>query len=122
MTRPTIQNADEFDPTIWRGLKLGVDQIGNVANQVIVAGHPSMLIITPTAAQNVLLPLESTAKGMLFIMANASAGAFALTLQTSLGAGLGFGGVVLAQNEAALLFCDGLAWRGITAAGVMTAP
>jgi hypothetical protein len=122
MTRPTLENPDIYDPTIWRGNKLGTDQIGNVANFVITAAHPTLMVITPTGAQNIRLPLEASSTGLMFIIVNAAAGAFALTVQTSTGAALGFGNGLISQNQMGIFVCDGLQWRGMVAAATQTSP
>lgn len=124
MTRPTLEQAQEFDPTTFRGMKWGVTFIGNVANFAVNAEQSTLLVITPTGAQNVLLPLESLAasKGLMFLIVNAAAGAFALTIQTSVGGALPFGAAVLAQNQMGLFVCDGVQWHGMVASATMTSP
>lgn len=122
MTRPTLENPDIYDPTIWRGNKLGSDQIGNVANFQITPSHPALLVITPTGAQNLKLPLEANSAGLMFVIVNAAAGAFALTVQTSTGGALGFGNAVISQNQMGIFVCDGLQWRGMCAAMTQTSP
>ena len=119
--RPTLENADEFGPTTWRGQKFGVDFAAD-ANLTLTVNHPTIISMAPTAGRNVLMPLEANSKGLFFIILNNSAGAFALTLQTSVGGALPFGAAAIAQNQAAIVVCDGTQWRAITASATMTSP
>ena len=122
MTRPTLENPDITDPLIRRGLAYGTDQIGNVANFAFSNLHPTLMVITPTGAQNIKLPLEASSVGLMFIIVNAAAGAFALTVQTSTGAAIGFGNGLISQNQMGIFVCDGLQWRGMVAAATQTSP
>jgi hypothetical protein len=122
MTRPTLESPDIMDPLIRRGLTFSPDQIGNVANFAMSNLHPTLMVITPTGAQNLRLPLEANSVGLLFFIVNAAAGAFALTVQTSTGAVLGFGNGLISQNQMGVFVCDGLQWRGMVAAATQTSP
>jgi hypothetical protein len=121
MTRPTLENPDITDPLIRRGLVLGNDAMAD-ANAVISALHPTLLVLPITAARNLRLPLESASQGLMFVIVNASAGAFAITVQTSTGAALGFGNGSIAQNQMGIFVCDGTQWRGMVAAATQTSP
>jgi hypothetical protein len=67
------------------------------------------------AARNVNMPLETANDGAMMLIVNVAAGAFALTLQSNAGAALS-PAVSVAQGKAALMFCDGTAWRALSGA------
>lgn len=121
MTRPTLENPDITDPLIRRGLTFGNDQLPDAA-AVLTPLHPTLIVMTPTAARNMRLPLEANSVGLMYIIVNASAGAFAITVQTSAGAALGFGNGLISQNQMGIFVCDGLQWRGMVASGTQTSP
>jgi len=80
------------------------------------AGEPFLQVLDANgAARNVQLPLETANDGSMMLIVNVAAGAFALTLQSNAGAALS-PAVTVAQNKAALVFCDGTAWRSLNGA------
>jgi hypothetical protein len=121
MTRPFLENPDIYDPTIWRGLKGGIAFEPDAA-LVLTTAHPMIISMAPTAGRTVRLPLEANSAGLVFIILNNSAGAFALTVQNSVGGALGFGAAAIAQNQMGIAVCDGVQWRMICAAATQTSP
>jgi len=121
MTRPTLENPDVYDPTIWRGMKGGIAFEPDAA-LTLTTSHPMIISMVPTAGRIVKLPLETASAGLMFIIINNAAGAFAITLQTSVGGALPFGAGAIAQNQMGLCVCDGVQWRAIVAAATQTSP
>lgn len=62
---------------------------------------------TYTAGRNVILP---TVNGLLFVVFNNQAGAFAATFKTSAGTG-----IAVAQTKKAIIYCDGTNYVRVTA-------
>lgn len=81
---------------------------------VIAVTSPTVQILDPGGAgRDVLLPAEASSRGLIFIIFNSADAAEALTVKedsdtTTI--------VTIAQNEGAIVFCDGVTWRGIVGA------
>ncbi|HEV8653125.1 MAG TPA: hypothetical protein VG276_27965 [Actinomycetes bacterium] len=71
-----------------------------------------MFVFAPTAARNLDLPAEAASAGAYLFIYNASGGAFSLTVRNPAAATI----ATVAQNKAAILFCDGAAWRALVGA------
>lgn len=61
---------------------------------------------TYTAGRNVILPLVN---GLMYVVANLQAGAFAATFKGASGSG-----IAVAQNKRAIIYCDGTNWVRVT--------
>jgi hypothetical protein len=59
------------------------------------------------AGRNVDLPPEESSAGAFLFISNTAAGAFSLTIRNDAAATI----TTIAQNDAALVYCDGTAWR-----------
>jgi hypothetical protein len=59
------------------------------------------------AGRNVDLPAEAACAGAYLFITNTAAGAFSLTIRNPAAATI----TTVAQNDAALVYCDGTAWR-----------
>ena len=69
-------------------------------------------VFAPTAASNLDLPAEAASAGAYLYVYNAAGGAFSLTVRNPAAATV----LVVAQNKAAIFFCDGTTWRGLAGA------
>lgn len=77
-------------------------------NYVVTVDHPTYMSLDANgAAKDVLLPLASTARNLVFIISNSSAAAFAIVVKDSTDTTTF---VSIAQNGLALLVCDGVRW------------
>lgn len=107
------------------GLRLGPGTRGRklsfvpADNAVIDADSPFYIEMNPAGAVDVLMPASSAAlAGLMFLMSNISASA--ITLKTDGDAGFTTA-IVLAANEATIVFCTGsttqaVGWRALATA------
>jgi hypothetical protein len=76
----------------------------------ITADHPPMLFLDANgAARTLTLPAEADSDGLVFFLKNTAAGAFAITVEDDATGTV----AVCAQNEGAILMCDGTTWQGL---------
>lgn len=94
-------------------LRLGV-QTRTMAGTVVltVASPPIQLLDPGGAARNLDLPAEADSEGLVFLISNEADAAEVITVRND------GGGTVCtpAQNEAAIVFCDGTTWTGLVGA------
>jgi hypothetical protein len=66
----------------------------------------------PDGARNLVLPAEADNAGIVLYIHNAASGAEIITIQDDAPATV----VTPTENETAVVWCDGVAWRGLVAA------
>lgn len=64
------------------------------------------------AARNLDLPAEATSTGLVLFIANAADAAEVITIRNDAAATI----CTPTQNESAIVFCDGVSWRGLVGA------
>ena len=102
-----------YDPLFMTGLKLQSLSIAATAEMPIDAHWPPVLLIDPNGgAKTILLPPEASSKDLVFFVQNTADAAETLTIEedsstTAI--------VALAQGKGAMLHCDGVTWRTLTA-------
>ncbi len=69
----------------------------------------NVLLVDPNsgASENLLMPKEAPATGIVFYIANTAGGAEDINLQTDAGAGIG----TIGQNEIGMVVSDGTNWH-----------
>lgn len=67
-------------------------------------------LFAPTAGRNLDLPAEEACKGVVLFIRNIAGGAYTLTVRNDAGGTV----IALTQNQASLIFCDGVAWSEVT--------
>jgi hypothetical protein len=78
------------------------------------SGEPFLQLLNPGAGAVLLnLPLETANDGKLLLVANVTAGAGTVALQSNAGAALS-PAVSVAAGASVLAFCDGTVWRAFT--------
>ncbi len=100
-----------------KGFRFGIGTIsgtgsGNIAS--ITADHPPILNVDPNGGAGDLLLPDATlkaSKGLMFFITNTADAAEAITLKTSADGALS-PAIDLAQNESAVVWCDGAVWKG----------
>lgn len=70
---------------------------------------PTMQFIDPNGARTLTLPAEADSAGLMFFISNEAGGAEVITIQNDAAATI----VTPTQNEAAIVFCDGVTWSGM---------
>lgn len=104
--------------SVWRkGVRFGIGVLtgtgsGNIA--ALTYDFPPILNVDPNGgAGDLLLPLatDKGAKGLMFFITNTADAAEAITLKTSADGALS-PAIDLAQNESAIVWCDGAVWKG----------
>lgn len=75
------------------------------ANKTLTSADAPHQSLAPDAARDVTLPAEEL--GLIFYIVNRAAGAFALTLKNDAATTL----ASIAQNAAAIAYCDGTGWH-----------
>lgn len=110
MGRSTIDGADVFgavqkDRPIWESATYTL-----TGTFTVPANSPPVLVLDPggTTPRKVLMPLASSTKGQVVVIVNSADAAEDLTIKDSTDATT-YG--TISQNELAMLFCDGTAWR-----------
>lgn len=107
-----LQNTRVSDFTITDRLRLGKNTKVLSGTYTMTAGDPVLQFLDANgAARDVLLPPISD--GLVYVVVNRAAAAFALTVKDSTGVTTV---AVAAQNKSAILFCNGVAWAGIVGA------
>jgi hypothetical protein len=118
MARMNVEGADINDCLMRNGNRYGVMNQTITANLTIGPNAPHVIVLTPDAARNVLLPANPQ-KGDYFFILNTSAGAFALTIQDSAGGALS-PAVSVAQSKSVLIVATGTptvpAWKALAGA------
>lgn len=111
--RSNIEDARIDRPKI-QNLKFTTGVLPDAAS-TLTFGHPTVLTCTPTATRIITLPDDDdpTYYGSIFIIRNASAGLFDLTINDEAAATLG----TISQNELGLIVLDHL---GVWRVGTMT--
>jgi hypothetical protein len=113
-----------FGKNTWQGVPNNQSMFARQGNGVTALADSNgavdhtmgpILTMVPTAARNQTLPVEAQSKGLGFEFTNNSAGAFAVTFQSS-AAGAIKGNGVVPQNKTAILWCDGTNWTGLVSA------
>ncbi len=116
MSRVNLEGMRLADFVVERGFRLRSQEWVPADNAVIDANMPTLLIMNPAGAIDILMPPSNDAnKGLCFFMSNPSANA--ITLKTSADAAFTTA-IVLAAGESAWVFCTGsataaLGWRAI---------
>ena len=113
MPRSNIEDAQMYRPVIQQP-KLSVGRLPDAA-VTLTFGHPSMLVMVPTATRIVTLPDDDAAEhyGTMFIIRNGAAATHDMTINDEAAATLG----TIGPTESALIFLDASGtWR----VGVMT--
>lgn len=102
-----------FENFLAKQLKLDSRTETLTGDLTLVAKDPPLLFLDPGgSARNVDLPAEANADGLVFVLVNTADAAEVITVRDDAGAGL-TPAITLTQNEIALLFCNGVAWRGV---------
>lgn len=125
-SRVEIGDTSLFNVLIRRLLKMEVARLTLAANLTLTVNHPPILSIdSGGVGRSVFLPLESAAKGLLFLISATNA-AGVLTLRNSADSvtygTIDPGTVQGATAEKALCWCDGINWYVLTSAGTITSP
>lgn len=107
-----------FDPKIVKGLKFQVGRYIPADNWAIPLDAPTLLLLTPAGAVDILMPAAAGNEGLAFIICNESASA--ITLKSS-GDAAFTTAIVLAAGECTLVVCTGsataaLGWRAFATA------
>ena len=113
MARMNIEGAELYDCVFKSGNRWGISTLPDAA-AVLSGTAPQVLEMAPTAARTLRLPANPR-KGQTYTIVNTAAGAFAITVQDSAGAGLPVA-LVIAQNTSANVVWDGSKWVGIKSA------
>lgn len=96
------------DMLLISGNRFAVLKQALAADLVMDADMPQLLSLAPTAARDVRLPPE--APGLIYIIMNTSAGAYALTVTDDADSGtVG----VIPQNAVGIFVCDGATWLAL---------
>ena len=112
------QEGGSIANSVWhRGARFGIGTIsgtgsGNIAS--LTADHPPILNVDPNGGAGDLLLPDATlkaSKGLMFFITNTADAAEAITLKTSADGALS-PAIDLAQNESAIVWCDGAVWKG----------
>jgi hypothetical protein len=125
-SRTEIGDTSLFNVLIRRLLKMESARLTIAGALTLTINHPPILAIdSGGAGRNVLLPLESTAKGLFFFISATNA-AGVLTLRNSADSvtygTIDPGTVQGATAEKAICWCDGVNWYVLTSAGTVTTP
>ncbi len=99
---------------LWN-LRLWANRESITANKTLTHSDKSFQVLAPDAARDVLLPTEKD--GLVIIVANNAAGAFALTVKEDSGTTTI---ATVAQDGVGIFISDGTGWSGFTVAGVVT--
>jgi hypothetical protein len=102
---------------VVRQLSIGVYK-GTLAGHITLTGRsPQLMSLDPGgAARNVTLPAPADSKDRWFLIVNHADAAEAITVLTAGPATV----IVISQNEAGIVFCDGAAWDGFQISGALT--
>ena len=109
MRKPILNGlADHLH--VMRGLTLGAQVRTLAGNVTLVADSPTAQVMDPGgSARTVTLPAEADSEGLVFLIINSADAAEVITVEddgTTTQA-------TIAQDEAALLFCDGTSWHSL---------
>lgn len=105
--------------TVWRkGVRFSIGTLtgtgsGNISPS-LTYDFPPILNVDPNGgASDLLLPhaTDKQAKGLMFFITNTADAAEAITLKTSADGALS-PAIDIAQNESAIVWCDGAVWKG----------
>jgi len=105
------------DPRIMQGLRFGAMEFVPADNYVISPDAPTLLIMAPAGAIDVLMPASTPERrGLTFIIMNASANI--ITAKTSADAAFTVA-IAIAANTSAIVTCTGSAtaasgWRAVS--------
>lgn len=109
--RPNLRDATASGLEIIKGLKLGVNIETLGGQRALANDEPVLQVLDPGgAARDVLLPVETDSKGLVYIIVNAADAAENLVVKedsdtTTI--------ATVAQAESAILACDGVTWRSL---------
>lgn len=82
-------------------------------NLTLTVDHPPILFLDPGGAgRTITLPAEADSEGLMFIISNEADAAEILTVENDAAGAI----VTPTQNEAAIVFCDGVTWSGLVGA------
>lgn len=125
MSRVNESDARTYRPRLEAGVRLGTMEHIPADNFILSADAPTVQIMNPAGAIDVLMPPSNAAnKGLLFIIMNVSANT--ITLKTD-GDAAFTQAIAVAAQQTSYVICTGSAtaasgWRAQTAAGTQTSP
>jgi len=105
--------------SVWRkGVRFAIGTLtgtgsGNISPSLTYEFPPILNVDPNGGAGDLLLPLatDKQAKGLMFFITNTADAAEAITLKTSADGALS-PAIDIAQNESAIVWCDGAVWKG----------
>lgn len=106
-----IVNARVQNMEFLRELRLASWQKAVADNDAMPLGAPPVQYLTAAGAVDYLLPPVADSKGLTFFIRNVSGSANTITLKDSTDA---ITVQAVAQNKAAIVHCDGSAWRSLS--------
>ena len=120
MARDNLDAPKITDMVMVRGLKMETLSAVLAGSFTVNANMPPALFLDPNgASRSVVMPLETSSKGLCFIIVNTSAAAtFSLNIRNNADNATLLtltSGATLDLNETALVICDGTRWYGISA-------
>jgi|SRR5262245_3199467 len=123
--RVNLENVKTRDMRVGSGYIMDSAEFVPTDNYVLTDQHPTLLLMNPAGAIDVLMPTSNAArKGLTFIIVNLSANT--ITLKTD-GDAAFTAAIAIATTQMSIVVCTGsatqaLGWRGHTAAGTQTSP
>lgn len=108
--RPNIENGQALGLKIINEFRLGVETETLGGTKVLTTKSPTLQFLDPGgAARNVDLPAEADSEGLVFIISNEADAAEVITVRNDAAGTI----VTPTQNEAAIVFCNGVTWSGL---------
>ena len=113
MSRLNNEHGVFHHPLIKRGLRLGSETETLAGNKTLTKDSAPIQLLDPGGAgRTIVLPAEADSEGLVFFISNEADAAEVLTVQDD-----GTNTIVTpTQNEAAIVFCDGVTWVGLVGA------
>lgn len=113
MAQVNISGGGAKNLKLLSELRLGVQTRTAAAAITLTVDSPTLQFIDPGGAgRDVNLPAEADSEGLVFIISNEADAAEILTVKNDGGTAI----VTPTQNEACIVFCDGVSWSGIVGA------
>lgn len=113
MTRETLENPKAYGISIMKKLQLGHNTETLAGNKTLTNEDPPLQFLDPGGAgRTITLPAEAVSEGLTFIIHNTADALEVLTIQDDGAATI----VTPTQDEAAVVYCDGVTWHGFVAA------